>query len=97
MSNSFGFGGHNVAGIFKYLKAYFKNPEYFSTEYEKKNFQFFNSIFITLYLWRNNNTSSDNNEKTEVEIGSDSSPNEECLSDDSVETSHQKLLKSLVS
>ena len=31
-------------------------------------------------------TSSDNDEKVEVDLGSDSSPNEECLSDDSVET-----------
>ena len=34
----------------------------------------------------NTDTSSDNDGKIEVKIGSDSSPNEECLSDDSVKT-----------
>ena len=34
----------------------------------------------------NTETSSDSDEKVEVDLGSDSSPNEECLSDDSVET-----------
>ena len=53
----------------------------------KKKFSIFLILFLLLSTCGgNNNTSSDNNEKTEVEIGSDSSPNEECLSDDSVET-----------
>jgi len=49
------------------------------------------SIFLILFLLLsscggNTDTSSDNDEKVEVEIGADSSPNEECLSDDSVKT-----------
>ena len=49
------------------------------------------SIFLILFLLLstcggNTDTSSDKDEEVEVEIGSDSSPIEECLSDDSVET-----------
>ena len=49
------------------------------------------SIFLILILLLsscggNTDTSSDKDEEVEVEIGSDSSPIEECLSDDSVET-----------
>ena len=49
------------------------------------------SIFLILILLLsscggNTDTSSDKDKEVEVEIGSDSSPIEECLSDDSVET-----------
>ena len=49
------------------------------------------SIFLILILLLsscggNTETSSDSDVKVEVDLGSDSSPYEECLSDDSVET-----------
>ena len=53
----------------------------------KKKFSIFLIlIFLLSSCGGNTDTSSDKDEEVEVEIGSDSSPIEECLSDDSVET-----------
>ena len=53
----------------------------------KKYFSVFLIIFLLISsCGGNTETSSDSDEKVEVDLGSDSSPNEKCLSDDSVET-----------